>query len=133
MAQRALMMSEWIMDEAKSHSIDSVGGLMQVHFVEAGGVRAIPYERWIDLDERYGTHVSMDIDPAGAWVQSHQPTGLRVPLRFPDDHDFGAKSVNFELERLLTKNSPGVQLTPNPVAVFRPLQFDSRGWFVRTP
>ena len=110
---------------------------MQIHFIERGGVRAVPYERWVDIDDGHGTYVTMDIDAEGAWVQIHRPSGLRVPLRFPGEPDFGSASeqtaTNFELESRLTKESPGVQLTPNPVPVYKGLSNASGEWLVRTP
>lgn len=133
MVQRALFMSHMIVDEAKVRSIDSVGGLMQIHFVEKDGTRAIPYERWVDVDGTYGTYVKMDIDADGAWVQIHEPSHLEVPLRFPDEQDFGAAFVNFELQDRLTKDSPGVYHTPNPVKVYRPIRTIEGEWVVRTP
>ncbi len=136
-AQRALLMSEMVVTEAKARSIDSVGGLMQVLFVEDGGVRAIPYERWVEIDQTHGTYVLMDIDAEGRWVQVHEPSGLKVLLRFPTEPSFGprhgATRSNFELERLLTRDSPGVQPTPNPVVAYRGFGDGSGGWRVRTP
>ena len=132
-AQMALFMSEVVIQESKANAIDSVGGLMQVHFIEQDGVRAIPYERWVDIDDTHGTYVVMEIDADGAWVQVHKPLGLRVPLRFPGEKDFGVAQGNFELERLLTKDSPGVRTRPNPVLVHRPFQSDSGEWLVRVP
>lgn len=131
-ALRALLFSHMIVDEAKARAIGSVGGLMQVHFVERGGTRAIPYERWVDIDESNGTYVKMDIDAEGAWVQLHEPSGLKVPLRFPGESDFGAGSGNLDLERLLTKDSPGVQVRPNPVLMYKPYLADSGECLVRT-
>ena len=125
-------MSHMIMDVARDLSITSVGGLMQIHFVEKGGTRAIPYERWIDIDEKHGTYVRMDIDTNGAWVQIHEPTGLRVPLRFPDEPDFLAVTGNFEIQDRLTLSSPGVSPKPNPVAVYRLSTDDEGRWLVRT-
>ena len=132
-AQRALYFSHIIADEAWVRGIESVGGLMQVHFVERGGTRAIPYERWVDIDESVGTYVMMDIDAEGAWRQIHEPSGLTVPLRFPDEPDFNAVSSNFELQRQLAKDSPGVQPKPNPVAVYKLLPDASGGCLVRIP
>tara|TARA_Y100000294_G_C8447932_1_gene293503 strand:- start:381 stop:713 length:333 start_codon:yes stop_codon:yes gene_type:complete len=110
---------------------------MQVHFVESRGVRAVTYERWVHLDEHHGTYVRMEIDDDGAWLQVHEPTNLRVPLRFPGDTDFldagDSKDHNFELERLLTLDSPGVKRTPNPVEIYRPITTGDDGWIVRTP
>jgi hypothetical protein len=120
-AQRALLLSGWIWEASKTRSIESVGGLMQVHFVEKGGIRAIPYRRWVDVGGGYGTYVTMALDAEGAWVQIHGPTGLRVPLRFPGEPDFGeagGASVNFELERQLDKDSPGVIPTPDIVQAY---------------
>ena len=139
-AQRALYFSHIIADEAWVRGIESVGGLMQVHFVERGGTRAIPYERWVDIDESVGAYVMMDIDyvmmdidAEGAWRQIHEPSGLTVPLRFPEEPDFNAVSSNFELQRQLTKDSPGVQLKPNPVEVYKLLPDASVGCVVRIP
>ena len=136
-AHRALFMSHMVVTEAKARSIDSVGGLMQVFFVEDGGVRAIPYERWVDIDQTHGTYVLMDIDAEGRWVQIHEPSGLRAPLRFPTAPDFGAVNgatcSNFELERHLTRDSPGVQPRPNPLLAWRGFGDGAGGWKVRTP
>lgn len=131
-AHRALFMSQMIFDVARDLSITSVGGLMQVHFVEKGGARAIPYERWVDIDENYGTYVRMDIDTNGGWVQIHEPSGLNVPLRFPGEQEFGAVTGNFEVQDKLTLSSPGVLPKPNPVAVYRLSTDDEGGWLVRT-
>jgi len=92
---RAFLMSHMILSDAKKLSIDSVGGLMQIHFVERDANRALPYEHWVDIDETHGTYVKMDIDDKGYWVQIHEPTGLEVPLRFPGGPDFGDASNNF--------------------------------------
>ena len=92
-AHRALLMSQMIMDVARELSITSVGGLMQIHFVEEGGIRAVPYERWVDISEHHGTYVKMDIDADGAWVQIHEPSELKMPLRYPDELDFGIGTV----------------------------------------
>lgn len=132
-AQRALFLSHMIAEEAKARSIESVGGLMQVHFVEKGGTRAIPYERWVDIDENCGTYVKTDIDADGAWVQIHEPSQLEVPLRFPEEQDFGGVLGNFELQDRLTKDSLGIQPRPNSVLVYRPVLTVSGGWVVRTP
>ena len=137
LAQRALFLSEVVVTEAKAQSIESVGGLMQVHLIEKAGIRAVPYERWVDIDEAHGTYVTMDIDAVGAWVQVHGPSGLTVPLRFPGEPDFGlasgTKATNFELESLLTTESPGVQPTPNPVLAYKGFSNESGEWLVRTP
>lgn len=136
-AQRALFFSHVVAEESRLRRIRSVGGLMQVHFVEQAGVRAVPYTRWVDISDDYGTYVQMDIDEDGAWVQIHEPSGLRIPLRFPDEPDFGATGGSTgsdrELERLLTLDSPGVIRRPNPVQVYRPLLTPSGDWVVRTP
>ena len=125
-------MSHMVATEAKARLIESVGGLMQIHFIERGGNRAIPYERWVDIDESYGTYVKMDIDAAGYWVQIHEPTGLEVPLRFPGEADFGDEGGNFEIERSLDRNSAGVQRRPNPVHLYKPYLSDSGEWLLRT-
>ena len=107
LAHRAFFLSGAVVTEAKAQSIGSVGGLMQIHFIGRAGVRAVPYERWVDIDDAHGTYVTMDIDAEGAWVQIHRPSGLRVPLRFPGESDFGSASeqaaTNVELESLLTR------------------------------
>lgn len=129
---RAFVLSDMIVREAKARSVESVGGLMQIHFIERDGNRAVPYERWVNIDEVYGTYVKMDIDAAGYWVQLHEPTGLEVRLRFPGEADFGEEGGNFEIERLLDRNSPGVQRRPNPVLQYKPYLSDSGEWLLRT-
>ena len=134
--QRAFLLSEWVTQEARRRSITSVGGLMQIHFVEAAGVRAIPYRHWVDVDEQHGTYVNMEIDDDGAWVQVHEPSGSRVPLRFPGESDFrsaaGTTSENFELARSLSWDSPGVVARPNPVELYSPVLTEGDRWVVWT-
>jgi hypothetical protein len=83
---------------AKGKSIESIGGLIQQHFVEEAGNRAIPYRRWVDSDDHSGTYVDMQIDDSGAWLQIYEPTRLGVPLRFPGESDLWEEEVvNFVL------------------------------------
>jgi hypothetical protein len=122
-AQRAFLLSNDLLFLAKANGIHSIGGLIQPYFVEEAGTRAIPYRRWVDIDDHCGTYVDMLIDDNGAWVQVHEPTGLRVPLRFPGEQGFWpAKDFNFSLERSLTADSPGVIESPNPTRVFAPFR-----------
>jgi len=134
---RAMFFSEVLLIENKSRDITSVGGLMQVHFVEQDGVRAVPYQRWVEVDKDHGTYVLMDIDADGRWVQLHEPTGMRVPLRFPDEKDFGKVSTathdNFVLESRLTKDSPGVKPKSNQVKLYELRTSASGDLIVRTP
>ena len=130
--ERAFLLAHLIDSERKNLSIDSVGGLMQIHFVEQGGSRSRPYDHWVDIDELHGTRVKMDIDDTGCWVQIQEPTGFEVPLRFPGEHDFDDVHKNFELERSLDKNSPGVELRPDSVPIYMPYLSNSGDWLVRT-
>ena len=136
LAQRALLYAEWIAIEARRTGIDSVGGLMQVHMVDAERVMALPYHRWIEVAPGYGTYVTMDFDDEGAWVQVHEGTGLRVPLRYPGESDFmdapGSTGTNFELETLLTPDSPGVEPTPRAVTLYKLFRDSSGQPLVRT-
>ena len=132
-AQRALFFSEMVVSEAKRESIDSVGGLMQVHFVEREGTRAIPYKRWVDVNDTHGTYMTMDINEDGLWVQIHEPSGLRVPLRFPSEPEFNRESENFELETCLTPDTPGVVARPNPILLYQLFLTEDDEVVVRTP
>ena len=132
-AHRIFLLAEDVLHECRIRSISSVGGLMQLYFVEDAGVRAIPYRRWVDIGSSHGTYVNMAIDADGAWVQEHEETGLRVPLRFPGESDFrtaSGGSVNFQLERDLSLDSPGVVLRPLAVTAFSPMKSESGGWIV---
>ena len=132
LGNRAFVLAHMIATEVKARSIESVGGLMQIHFVEEGGTRSLPYDHWVDIDESHGTHVKMDIDDAGCWVQIHEPTSLEVPLRFPGEPDFDDVSKNFELEQSLNRDSPGILLRPYPVPIYMPRLSESGEWLVRT-
>jgi hypothetical protein len=138
--QKAMFLAEAVLEECQAKGIASVGGLMQLHYLAAEGIFAFPYDRWVDLDDEHGTYVTMDIDDDGAWVQVHEPTGIRVPLRFPGQLDFpipsGATRYNFEIENLLTPSSPGVERTPRVGAmkafiIFRPPY--NNEWVTRYP
>lgn len=139
--QKAFFLAENVLWECRAQGITSVGGLMQLHCVAAEGIFAFPYDRWVDLDDEHGTYVTMDIDDDGRWVQVHEPTGLRVPLRFPGEPDFhsplGATGYNFAIEKLLTLTSLGVERTPRVgnvlkvVEAFRPPY--NKEWMTRLP
>ena len=139
--QKAMFLAETILRECLNQGITSVGGLMQIHCVAAEGLFEFPYDRWVDLDDEHGTYVTMDIDDNGRWVQVHEPTGLRIPLRFPGEPDFplppGATGCNFAIEKLLTPISPGVERSPRVgdvlrvVEIFRPPH--NNAWITRIP
>lgn len=136
LAQRALLYAEWITQEARKTGITSVGGLMQVYLIDSERVMALPYHRWVDVASGYGTYVTMDFDGEGAWVQAHEGTGLRVPLRHPAESDFmgaaGSTGTTFELETRLTPESPGVEPRPMAVTLYQLFRDASGQPLVRT-
>jgi hypothetical protein len=120
-ASRVLLLADWIISASQEQGVEAVGGLMQAHLVNADGAFALPYERWMDVTPGHGTYVRMDVDDAGRWVQVHEPSQTRVPLRFPGEPEATPEGgSNYELVSVLKESTPGVEPTPQPLVRYRP-------------
>lgn len=101
----------------------TVGGLFQATILSQEGVRPVPYMYWAPVEPGYGTYVAMRIED-GYWVQEHRPTRTKIRVMSPFEIHLRGPSWKpgrhemFDPAQALTRQSPGVMPTPNPVVKF---------------